>query len=64
MILYLLFKENTNFTHSYSDVLTKGRLTAARSKPNKLNINQSLFVHKNMECYDMLAMSKDPLVRC
>ena len=63
MILYLLLKKNTNFTHSYSDGLTKGRLTAARSKPNKLNINRSLFVVQDIECYDMLAMPKGPLLR-
>ena len=55
----IIIKERGGFTHSYSDGLTEGRLTAIGSKPNKLNINRSLFVHKDVECYDILAMSKN-----
>ena len=60
----IIIEERGGFTHSYSDELTECRLIVVGSEPNKLNINQSLFVHKNIECYDMLAMSKGSLLRC
>ena len=60
----IIIKEKSGFTHSYSDGLTEGRLTAEGLESNKLNINRSLFVHKDIECYDMLALPKGPLLRC
>ena len=54
--MIIIIKEGGGFTHSYLDGLTDCRLTATRSEPNELNINRSLFVHKDIECYDMLVM--------
>ena len=58
-MIIIILKEKGGFTHSYLDGLIDCRLTALGSEPNKLNINRSLFVHKDIECYDMLAMSKN-----
>ena len=50
----IIIKERGGFTNSYLGELTECRLTVARLEPNKLNINQSFFVHKNIKCFDML----------